>query len=142
MTLADPAPWLLLFAGAHLGFQLTVDRVVYPALSDVEPDAWRRAHERHSRRITPVVGLVYPPLVLTAGWSVVADAGSAGAWLAALGAALSVATTAARAAPLHVRLSDAPAAERRDLLVGLRRADHARTAGAVVCVAGALVLVA
>ncbi|GAA5106360.1 hypothetical protein GCM10023339_03220 [Alloalcanivorax gelatiniphagus] len=142
MSLADPAPWLLLVAGMHLGFQLTVDRVVYPALSDVPADAWHPTHERHSRRITPVVGLIYPPLVLAAGWALVADPGSAGAWLAAFGAALSVVTTAALAVPLHGRLASVPAAERRDLLAALRRTDRMRTVGAVVCVVGAVLLAA
>ena len=58
MSLSEPAPWLLLLAGMHLGFQLTVDLVVYPALGEVTDGEWTRAHERHSRRITPVVAAV------------------------------------------------------------------------------------
>jgi drug/metabolite transporter superfamily protein YnfA len=140
MSLAEPSTWLLLVAGAHLGFQLTVDRVVYPALSDVPSATWRPSHERHSRRIVPVVALIYPPLVLAAGWALVVDPNSAGAWLAAFGGVLSVVTTAALAAPLHGRLAGVPAAERRDLMSALRRADRVRTVGAVVCVVGAVLL--
>jgi hypothetical protein len=141
-SLADPSLWLLLLAGAHLGFQLTVDRVVYPALSDVPAAVWHPSHERHSRRVTPVVGLIYPPLVLAAGWALAVEPGSAGAWLAAFGGALSVVTTAALAVPLHGRLAAVPAAERRDLMAALRRTDRVRTVGAVVCVVGAVLLAA
>ena len=33
--MSSAAPWLLLVAAAHLGFQLTVDLVVYPELAEV-----------------------------------------------------------------------------------------------------------
>ena len=141
MTLAEPAPWLLLLAAAHLGFQLTVDLVVYPALGDVPREAWFVAHDRHSRRITPVVALVYPPLVLVLGWTLVAEPQEAGTWVAAAGGLLAVATTAAVAAPTHGRLSSASDAERPALMRRLDQADRVRTVGAVVCVVGALLLV-
>ena len=99
VSLADPAPWLLLVAGAHLGFQLTVDLVVYPALGEVADDRWTVAHERHSRRIVPVVAAVYPPLVLVLGWTVVERPGEVGTWVAVAGGLLAVVTTAAVAAP-------------------------------------------
>jgi hypothetical protein len=139
MTL-DPAGWLLLVAGAHLGFQLTVDLVVYPALRDVGPDAWPRAHAAHSRRITPVVGLVYVPLVLVLGWAAVVEPGDVGTWVAVAGGLLAVGTTAAVAAPIHGRLSSVGEDQRTALLVRLAGADRVRTLGAVVCVVGALLV--
>lgn len=140
MTLADPAPWLLLLAGAHLGFQLTVSLVVYPALGEVASDAWATAHERHSRRITPVVGLVYVPLVLVLGWVVVTAPYAVGAWVAVAGGLLAVGTTAAVAAPIHGRLSSVAKDERPVLLARLGWADRLRTVGAAVCVIGAVLL--
>ena len=142
MSLAEPAPWLLLVAAAHLGFQLTVDLVVYPALGEVPSAVWVTAHERHSRRIVPLVAALYPPLVLLLGWAVVAEPRSAGTWLAVTGGLLSVATTAAVAAPAHGRLSTVRAAGRADLMRRLDRADRVRSVGAVLCAAGALWLLA
>ncbi|WP_322920508.1 hypothetical protein [Nocardioides renjunii] len=141
MTLSGPAPWLLLVAGAHLGFQLTVALVVYPALADVPDAGWATAHERHSRRITPLVAAIYLPLVAVLAWTAVAEPGAEGTWLALAGGAVAVLTTAAVAAPTHGRLATAPPAERPELLRGLRLADQVRTAGAVVCAVGAVVLV-
>lgn len=138
MSIAEPAPWLLLVAAAHLGFQLTVDLVVYPALGDVVPEAWASAHERHSRRILPVVAAIYPPLVLALGWAVVAEPGSAGTWLALAGGMLAVVTTAAVAAPVHGRLSGAAVGDRPGLMRRLDRADRVRTIGALVCAVGAV----
>ncbi len=139
--MTDPAPWLLLVAGAHLGFQLTVDLVVYPALGEVGSAAWPRAHAAHSRRITPVVGLVYVPLVLVLGWAVVAEPRAVGTWVAVAGGLLAVVTTAAVAAPIHGRLSSVGEDERVVLLARLGRADRVRTVGAVLCALGAVVLV-
>ena len=141
MGLGDPAPWLLLVAAAHLGFQLTVDLVVYPALGEVGPDAWAGAHAAHSRRITPVVGLVYVPLVLVLGWAAVTEPDDVGTWTAVVGGLLAVATTAVVAAPLHGRLSSADEDARSALHVRLAQADRVRTVGAVVCAVGALLLV-
>ena len=140
MSLADPQPWLLLVAAAHLGFQLTVDLVVYPALGEVPPEAWHVAHDRHSRRITPVVALVYPPLVVLLGWSALAEPGAAATWLAVAGGLLAVGTTAAVAAPTHGRLSSASAGERPVLMRRHDRADRVRTIGAVACVVGSVLL--
>ncbi len=142
MSPGDPAPWLLLVAAAHLGFQLTVDLVVYPALADVSDEAWAGAHERHSRRIVPLVALLYPSLVLVLGWAVVGEPGSTGTWLAVAGGLLAVITTAVVAAPTHARLASVEPAARPALMRRLARADRLRTIGALVCVVGALVLVA
>ena len=72
----------------------------------------------------------------------VAAPGETGTWVAVAGGLLAVVTTAAVAAPTHGRLAGAPVAERPALIRRLDRADRVRTLGAVVCVAGALLLVA
>jgi hypothetical protein len=128
-------------AAAHLGFQVTVDLVVYPALGEVAADGWAAAHDRHSRRITPVVALLYPALVGVLAWSIVSAPGEIGAWVALVGGAVALVTTAAVAAPVHGRLGGAGSAERQQLLQRLGRADRVRTVGALVCAAGALLLV-
>lgn len=142
MNPADPAPWLLLVAAAHLGFQLTVDVVVYPALAEVPEGQWEEAHARHSRRIAPLVALLYVPLVLLLGWTLAVEPRAEGAWLAATGGAVAVVTTAALAAPVHGRLASVPAAQRPDLLRALGRADRIRTVGAAVCLVGAVLVAA
>ncbi len=131
---------LLLVAAGHLGFQLTVSLVVYPALAEVGDEAWPAAHERHARRIAPLVGALYVPLVLVLAWTAATAPQAAGTWLALVGGALSVVSTAAIAAPLHGRLATVPAAERTELLGDLGRADLIRTVGAVVCLLGAVLL--
>jgi hypothetical protein len=140
VTSTDPAPWLLLVAAAHLGFQLTVDLVVYPALGEAPEDRWDEVHARHSRRIAPLVAVLYVPLVLLLGWTLAVAPRTEGAWLAAAGGAIAVVTTAALAAPMHGRLSAVPVAERPDLLRALGRADRIRTVGAAVCVVGAVLV--
>ena len=140
MSASEPGLWLLLVAAAHLGFQLTVDLVVYPALGEVGPEGWASAHAGHSRRITPVVALVYVPLVLVLGWVAVAEPRDVATWVAVAGGLVSVGATATVAAPIHGRLSSVDADERPVLLARLARADRVRTLGAVVCVVGAVLL--
>jgi hypothetical protein len=140
VSLTDPSTWLLLVAAAHLGFQLTVSLVVYPALREVDADAWPVAHAHHSRRIAPLVGALYVPLVLVLASAAVAEPEASGTWLALVGGAVSVVTTAAIAAPLHGRLGTAT--ERPELLRALGQADVIRTIGAAVCLVGAVLLVA
>ena len=142
MTSASPATWLLLVAAAHLGFQLPDAVVVYPALREVGDEAWPAAHARHSRRIAPLVGALYVPLVLALAWAAASNPHAGGTWLALAGGALSVVTTAVLAAPMHGRLATVPAAERPELLGALGRADLIRTVGAVVCLVGAVLLLA
>lgn len=118
-----------LAAALHAGFQLTVTAIVYPALVEVDDERWRVAHDRHSRRISVVVGLVYGALVLSGVWLVVSGPSILG-WgaLVATGAALGV--TATLAAPLHGRLGREPATptlRRRLLLV-----DRVRCAAALL----------
>jgi len=124
---------LLAAAALHLGFQLTVTALVYPALSRVSTADWALAHRRHSRAIVPLVVVTYGALVLAGGWAL---ATTASPWVlvAVAGAGLSLLTTALVAAPTHGRLSAGkdPALVRR-----LLHADYARSAGAVLCLVGA-----
>jgi hypothetical protein len=118
-----------LAAALHAGFQLTVTAIVYPALVEVDDDRWPLAHERHSRRITAVVAVVYGALVLTGAWLVVEGPSSLG-WGALVATAAALAVTAGLAAPLHGRLGREPAtaALRHRLLV----VDRVRCVGALL----------
>ncbi|MFW5472596.1 hypothetical protein ACOCJ5_04735 [Knoellia sp. CPCC 206450] len=129
------AAWLLLTSGAHLGFQLTVTLVVYPALADVGPDRWATVHDTHSRRITPVVGIVYLGLLAAVAASLLSGPGGVGTLVAAAGAGWSGALTAIGAAPLHGRLGRG---HDPDLLRRLLVVDRLRLVGALVGAAGAL----
>ena len=120
----------------HAGFQLTVTLLVYPALTRVAPAAFAAAHDRHSRAIVPLVGLVYAAVVVTALGVVVTDPGSALGWTAAVASAGALLVTALRAAPLHGRLGRR--GPEPDLLAALLRADRVRTACAVLAVAAAV----
>ncbi len=127
---------LLAATWAHLGFQVTVSSLVYPVLASTSPEAWRRAHDRHSRVITPTVGAVYAALLLGTVAALSTAAGPA-VVAAAVGVALSLGTTALVAAPLHGRLATAgPTPER---LRRLLAADRVRTAGAALAAVAATV---
>jgi hypothetical protein len=127
---------LLAASTLHLGFQLTVTVLVYPALARVPADDWSTAHDAHSRAIVPLVVLTYAALLTTAAWSLATSPRSAGLLLAVLGIVVTFATTAVAAAPTHARLGREgrtdPAIHR------LLRADRVRAAGAVLTTAGAL----
>jgi hypothetical protein len=109
-------------AGAHAGFQATVTLVVYPTLSHVRAAHWRQAHDRHAREIRPLVAVAYVALAATGAWWLATDWSTLGLVAVAL-AALSMATTALLAAPLHRRLV------RRDeeALTRLLAVDRSRT---------------
>ncbi|QWC86426.1 hypothetical protein KLP28_07020 [Nocardioidaceae bacterium] len=140
---------LLLAASVlHAGFQLTVTLVVYPALADVPAAQWSSAHARHSRRIAPVVGLVYVPLalvcaaVLLTQVGLIADGSDGFARVAALvavaaagGAAL---TTALGPARVHGRLGEG---HDQVLVRRLVVQDRVRCGFAVLGAAAALVAV-
>ncbi|MFG1992474.1 hypothetical protein ACGFJ7_21095 [Actinoplanes sp. NPDC048988] len=129
MELAEIA--LLAAAAVHLGFQVTVTAVAYPALARVPPDQWGPAHRAHTRAITPVVVVVYGSLVVTGGW-VLWSGPRVGAWVALAATAVALLATALAAAPAHGRLAGG-----RDPLVWRRllRADLVRTLAAAVAVA-------
>lgn len=129
---------LALAAVAHLGFQTTVTALVYPALAEVDDDAWRLAHERHSRRITPLVGVVYLAVLVSCALRL-ADPLDAATLASYAGAALALGTTAVAAAPLHGRLGGlADSRDRGPLVARLLRVDRLRWLGTVVAAAGAL----
>lgn len=122
-----PGTLLVAAAGLHAGFQLVVTALVYPELAATAPEAWRGAHDRHTRRITPVVVLVYGCLVLACGTVLVSGPTTAEV-AAVLVSAVAVTTTAVVAAPAHGRLGRTydPAVLRR-----LVRADRVRCVAAV-----------
>ena len=132
-----PRRWetaLLAATAAHAGFQLSVTTLVYPALGDVDPSAWPAAHGRHSRRITPLVGLVYGAVVVTAVAGL-ATRPSLPTVLSTAASAGALTTTALVAAPLHGRLA---AGREPALFARLVRADRVRTGFAGIALAAAL----
>ena len=131
-----PAVALLGAAALHLGFQATVTTLVYPALVRSPEPGWAAAHARHSRGVTPLVAVVYAALVIAATWAVQTGPLTSASVVAVAGAAVSLATTAFVAAPLHGRLGrEGPTPA---LLHRLVVADRVRAAGAVLCAAGAV----
>lgn len=100
----DAPTALLVVAAGHVGLQLTVTTLVYPALAAIRPDDWALAHERHSRRITPLVVLAYGGLVLAGGWVAVSEPFGLALAVALAAAVATIVLTGAVAAPLHGRL--------------------------------------
>jgi hypothetical protein len=134
---AAPASVTLLGAAAlHLGFQLSVTLLVYPALARVRAPGWPAKHAAHSRAITPLVVIVYGVLLLACGWALVARWPDAWTLVAVAGAGLSFLTTALVAAPAHGRQA---AGRDVGLVRRLLAADRVRTVGALVCCAAAAV---
>ncbi len=126
-----------LAAALHAGFQLTVTVLVYPALASRDAAEWGAAHARHSRGITPLVGVVYLALVVAGAALVVAGPDAVG-WVALAASAAALAITATLAAPLHGRLDSRDDARVARLLV----VDRWRCAAAVVGALAAVVAVA
>ncbi|MFC5009758.1 hypothetical protein [Nocardioides plantarum] len=122
-----PAIAFALVAAAHAGFQVTVTTLVYPALVEVGPAAWDTAHARHSRRIVPLVALLYAGLVGSGG-VLVLDGPDVLGWVGLVATAGALATTAVAAAPLHGRLR----ADTDDLRHRLLLVDRLRCSGAVL----------
>ncbi len=90
-------------------------------------EEWRAAHDRHSRTIAPLVGVLYLAVLVTGGLLVASGPDLLG-WLALALTGLALATTALAAAPVHGRLTD-----RDDVLVArLLVADRWRCAFAVL----------
>lgn len=117
----------------HAGFQVTVTVLAYPVLGDRRPEEWRDAHDRHSRAITPLVGVIYLTLLVSGAFLVAAGPDLAG-WLALVLTAAALATTAAAAAPVHGRLVDHDEALVARLLVADRWRCSFAVLGAVVAV--------
>ncbi|GLY15672.1 hypothetical protein Kisp01_26870 [Kineosporia sp. NBRC 101677] len=127
---------LLAATAVHAGFQTTVTLLVYPALARVPAEQWADAHRRHSRTITPLVGVVYGALLLSTGWAVVTETRL---WTlvtaVAVGATL---VTTGFAARLHGRLGTG---HDRQLLATLLRVDRVRAVTAVTALVACLVAV-
>lgn len=136
----EPKDALLVACGAHAAFQAVVTLVVYPALFDLAADDWRDGHERHTRRITLVVGPLYAAVAASCLWLLVAGPRTWPWLLAVTGQAVAVLSTALVAAPTHGRLADRgpdPVLVRRVLI-----ADRVRAVGALTGLAAAFVGVA
>ncbi len=107
--LTDPM-WttaLVAATAAHAGFQLTVTVLVYPALVAVPAERWAVQHAAHSRRIVPIVAMVYLAVLVALTGRLLAGPGPA--VLACAGASAVVfALTAGFAAPVHTRLGAGP----------------------------------
>jgi hypothetical protein len=124
---------LLAAAALHLGFQLTVSFVVYPALADEPEPRWREVHQAHSRRITRVVVLAYGLLAVACGWALLS--GPDGWTIVSVGAAaVAGLLTAFGAAPTHSRLGRGWS---RPLLDRLLRLDRGRSVAAAVAAVAA-----
>ena len=128
---------LLAASALHAGFQVTVSTLVYPVLARVPGAAWAEDHARHSRRIVPLVGVVYLAALVAAGGVLLTGPNGFG-WVALTATGVAMAVTAGLAAPLHGRLG---AGHDRRLLAVLLVTDRARAVAAVVAVlASALAL--
>ncbi|WP_370247981.1 hypothetical protein [Nocardioides sp.] len=130
-------------ACAHLGFQATVTLLVYPGFTGVGPAEWARFHEAHSRRIVPLVAVLYLGLLVTVPLALRDDPDPL-TWLGAAGVGLALATTAVAAAPTHGRIGALPPGS-PDLPARLRQlqvVDAVRCLGALVGAVGALLAVA
>src|SRR5689334_22464486 len=92
-------------AGSYAGFQVTVRFVVYPQFARVPADAFPPYERAHQRLITPLVGVLFGALAVTALVCVVA--GPRGTGLAA-GVLLAVLllVTGLGAVPQHDSLGD------------------------------------
>ena len=133
---------LLASTALHAGFQLTVTLVVYPALADVPPALWAAAHANHSRRITPLVALVYGAALACCVGILINSGGSsptqlAGIVIAIAGTVAAIAVTAFCAGPTHRRLNSGldPV-----LMRTLISCDRWRTVAAVLALVGAVLL--
>ena len=122
---------LLAASALHVGFQLVVTGVVYPALAEVPDDVWTRAHDAHSRRITVVVAVVYALLAAACLWVLVSGPYNAFVFLSLAGAAIAALTTAFVAAPAHGRLGREGRSEA--VMRRLKHADVARLGAAGLC---------
>lgn len=125
---------LLAATALHAGFQLTVTWMLYPALARVPSSAWEVEHDRHSRRIVPLVGVVYAGAIV-ACTGVLLSGPSYADWVAVVATATAIGTTALAAAPLHGRLAGGPDP---GLLSRLLRVDAVRSVAAVIAFAAAV----
>ena len=125
---------LVVATAVHAGFQLTVTVLVYPALVRTGADDWTAVHGAHSRRITPLVAVVYGLLVVAGVAIVAAGPEGAATWVALAASAVVLVVTATAAAPLHGRLATSPDPR---LLALLLRVDRVRAVAALVALVAA-----
>lgn len=136
--MSSGAVWGVLWVAAsavHVGFQLTVTCLVYPGLAEVAPHAWVPTHQRHSRRIAPLVGVVYVAVLVATTARLLSDP-SPLTLLAAVCTGAVFGLTALAAAPLHRRLE--PSGDAR-LMSRLVLVDRGRSVFAVGALAAAVV---
>ena len=131
----SPSTALVSATAVHLGFQLTVTLLVYPAFGEVASPEWPAHHRAHSQRITPVVVVVYGAMVAADAWTLLSGGAGRAAHVAVAASAVALGATALVAAPAHGRLTE----ERgdRDLTL-LLRADRVRLAAAVIAALAAV----
>jgi hypothetical protein len=132
-------PWvvaLLAATAAHAGFQATVTLLVYPALARVAAADFASTHAFHSRRITPLVAIVYGALLVSGAGAALSSPDSAGVWVAVLGAAGALLLTATGAAPTHGRLGTGRTERLVERLLVL---DRLRLGCGLIALAGAVV---
>jgi hypothetical protein len=130
---------LLAATALHAGFQLTVTVLVYPVLAATPPRAFARSHTLHSRRIVPVVGLVYVVLAASCLWLLVAGPRTPATLAACALSAVAAGVTTLVAAPTHGRLGTH--GPRPSLLRQLVRSDRLRCVAAVAALVAAVVAV-
>jgi len=97
----------LVAVGAYAGFQLTVNRVVYPQMTAADRSGFARYEAGHRRRITPVVGLLFGAVAVTTGLLLLDGAlPRTATWTAAVLFALVLVVTWVGAVPQHAVLSE------------------------------------
>lgn len=94
---------LVIAAAFHLGFQLGVTTLVYPALGEGPRETFARRHHEHSRRIAPVVVIVYGALLISCAWSL-SDGADIASLVAGCTFVVVLAITGLGAAPRHGQL--------------------------------------
>lgn len=124
---------MVVATAVHLGFQVTVTLIVYPALAATPASTWATAHAAHSRRIAPLVVVLYAALLASVAAALL-ERPDLGVIVSAVAVALTFGLTAAGAGPLHVRLRGA-----RDdaLLRRLLWVDRVRTLAALAALIAA-----
>ncbi len=126
---------LLVATALHVGFQVTLSVVVYPALVQIPPASWRTAHGNYWLRVVPLIALVYVLAALACA-GVLFTGATASAWVASVATTTTIGLTVLAAIPLHRRLELAPDVA---LLRRLTILDRVRTAVALVALVGAVV---
>jgi len=92
----------LIAVSAYAGFQLTVNRVVYPQMTAADGPGFARYQAGHQRRITPVVGILFGAVALTTVLLLLDGAlPRAATWAAAVLFGLLLLVTAVGAVPQH-----------------------------------------